>query len=174
MSAASSKKLQKLERIISQICASIADLGGRTSPDDHPDALLVTAKELSTILRNYLGGDAGIAVQLVLDDIAIERHRQIDVEHFNASHDDEYKAGELPRAAAAYALAAAVDDATRAWVTDQLPRSQYGWKFLETLTLVWPVRWSRTWFKPKDRRHDLVRAGALIVAEIERLDRGAA
>jgi hypothetical protein len=36
---------------------------------------------------------------------------------------------------------------------------------------VWP--WSREWWQPKDRRRDLVRAGALIVAEIERLDRAA-
>ena len=33
----------------------------------------------------------------------------------------------------------------------------------------WP--WSLDWWKPKDPRRDLVRAGALIVAEIERLDR---
>lgn len=30
---------------------------------------------------------------------------------------------------------------------------------------------SRDWWKPKDRRRNLVKAGALIVAEIERLDR---
>jgi hypothetical protein len=29
------------------------------------------------------------------------------------------------------------------------------------------------WWKPKDRRRDLVRAAALIIAEIERLDRDA-
>lgn len=33
----------------------------------------------------------------------------------------------------------------------------------------WP--WSREWWKPKNPRRDLVKAGALIVAEIERLDR---
>ncbi len=33
----------------------------------------------------------------------------------------------------------------------------------------WP--WSSKWWKPKDRRRDLVRAGALIVAEIKRLER---
>ena len=31
--------------------------------------------------------------------------------------------------------------------------------------------WSRDWWKPKNRRHDLVRAAALLIAEIERLDR---
>ena len=33
----------------------------------------------------------------------------------------------------------------------------------------WP--WVRRWWKPTDRRRDLVKAGALILAEIERLDR---
>jgi hypothetical protein len=33
----------------------------------------------------------------------------------------------------------------------------------------WP--WSLHWWKPKSPRRDLIRAAALIVAEIERLDR---
>ena len=33
----------------------------------------------------------------------------------------------------------------------------------------WP--WDAEWWKPTDRRRDLVKAGALILAEIERLDR---
>lgn len=33
----------------------------------------------------------------------------------------------------------------------------------------WP--WGAEWWKPKEPRRDLVRAGALIIAEIERLDR---
>ena len=34
---------------------------------------------------------------------------------------------------------------------------------------LWP--WAASWWKPKNRRRDLVRAAALIVAEIERIDR---
>jgi hypothetical protein len=33
----------------------------------------------------------------------------------------------------------------------------------------WP--WSQDWWKPTNPRRDLVKAGALIAAEIERLDR---
>lgn len=33
----------------------------------------------------------------------------------------------------------------------------------------WP--WDAKWWKPKNTRRDLVRAGALIVAELERMDR---
>lgn len=37
----------------------------------------------------------------------------------------------------------------------------------------WPRSWSRAWWKPKNPRRDLVRAAALLIAEIERLDRRA-
>jgi hypothetical protein len=36
---------------------------------------------------------------------------------------------------------------------------------------LWPSKWAEHWFKPKDPRRDLVRAAALCIAEIERLDR---
>lgn len=39
---------------------------------------------------------------------------------------------------------------------------------------MWPRAWDLERWKPKDRRRDLIRAAALIVAEIERLDRAAA
>lgn len=39
--------------------------------------------------------------------------------------------------------------------------------------LFWPWTWDRSWWKPTNRRRDLVKAGALILAEIERLDRAA-
>ncbi|MNC99215.1 hypothetical protein D3C83_174210 [compost metagenome] len=38
-----------------------------------------------------------------------------------------------------------------------------------TLEMSWP--WEGCWWKPTGRRRDLVKAGALILAEIERLDR---
>jgi hypothetical protein len=77
-------------------------------------------------------------------------------------------------AAGCYAMFASASDAQRratdlhASMTTDL-RTLKGWSaFLE----IWP--WDRKWWKPKDRRRDLVRAGALILAEIERLDRAAA
>lgn len=36
----------------------------------------------------------------------------------------------------------------------------------------WP--WALEWWKPKDNRRNLIRAAALVIAEIERLDRAAA
>lgn len=98
-----------------------------------------------------------------LEEIAAERQRQISGEGWTPEHDDTQKMGELARAASVYAFCAA--DA----VSPEVARSQ-GASFLPPFD--WP--WSPEWFKPTNRRRDLVKAGALIVAEIERLDRLAA
>jgi hypothetical protein len=45
------------------------------------------------------------------------------------------------------------------------------WAARLALKNFWP--WSIDWCKPGDRRQNLVKAGALIIAEIERLDRAA-
>ena len=82
-------------------------------------------------------------------DVLAERRRQIEVEGWTPAHDDEHKNGEMARAASCYAVGA---PAFMAWD-------------------LWP--WDRKWWKPGDRRRDLVKAGALILAEIERLDRAA-
>jgi hypothetical protein len=84
---------------------------------------------------------------LVCNEIVAERERQIRDEGWTEEHDDDHDCGELADAAACYALG----------------------KPDEVIQKLWP--WESQWWKPKDRRRDLVRAGALIVAEIERLDR---
>lgn len=81
------------------------------------------------------------------DLIRAERERQMAEEGWSASHDDCHRHGELARAAARYALEGLP-------VTGR-PR--------------WP--WSRDWWKPKGRIKNLTRAGALIAAEIDRLQR---
>ncbi len=40
------------------------------------------------------------------------------------------------------------------------------------VSLAWP--WDEQWWKPSTARRDLIKAGALILAEIERIDRVAA
>ena len=89
----------------------------------------------------------------IVAEIADERRRQVDGEGWAPDHDDKHTDGEMAVAAACYAMMSATKMAP-----DWVPMS-------------WP--WDRSWWKPKDRRRDLVRAGALIVAEIERLDRAA-
>jgi hypothetical protein len=85
----------------------------------------------------------------VIEEIADERQRQIDVEGWLLSHDDQHETGELARAAACYA-------------GDKR-------KFNRAAPPGWP--WDQSWWKPANKRRDLIKAAALIVAEIERLDR---
>lgn len=86
-------------------------------------------------------------------DVLAERKRQIQVEGWTPEHDDVHTGRKLARAAACYAIADG--------------------SFTPGLTppLAWP--WDHSWFKPRDARSNYVRAGALILAEIERLDRAA-
>jgi hypothetical protein len=92
-----------------------------------------------------------------IDEIAAERRRQIESEGWTAEHDDKHELGEMACAAACYALAGGV--AQSSWLREIISR-------------IFP--WEMRWWKPIDRRRDLIKAGALIVAEIERLDRSAA
>lgn len=84
-----------------------------------------------------------------LRDVIAERHRQISAEGFTPEQDDRYTDGELGVAAACYIMA------------DVEPGSD--------VPELWP--WSVEYWKPTNLRRDLVKAGALILAEIERLDR---
>ena len=85
--------------------------------------------------------------------IAAERLRQMREEGWTAENDDEFENGELALAGAAYALAAVDDIADE--VTSSLVRR------------LWP--WTAEWWKPKGPLRDLVRAGALLAAEIDRV-----
>ena len=93
-------------------------------------------------------------IKTVIKEIEAERRRQINDEGWTTENDDGHDGGEMAKAASCYALQAAGDP--RGYVIDEPPD-------------IWP--WSKRWWKPKSPRRDLVRAAALIVAEIERLDR---
>lgn len=110
-----------------------------------------------------------------IDDIAAERQRQISAEGWTEAHDDAHDGGEMAAAAACYLIhthhrtefkLAPVMTETGVRSADDPRYVQVGNRSVPKL---WP--WQGQWWKPKDRRRDLVRAGALIVAEIERLDR---
>jgi hypothetical protein len=90
-------------------------------------------------------------------DVLDERARQQDVEGWTPDRDDGYVQFELGKAAAGYVAAAILWDETRESAALRTPPG------------IWP--WHRDWWKPTDRRRDLVKAAALIIAEIERLDR---
>lgn len=96
-------------------------------------------------------------------DIVAERNRQRSREGWTEEHDDEHREGELAKAAACYAWAATLaSDVRRVMASGS-------WSEAVILRRLWP--WGRSWWKPKSPREDLVKAAALIVAEIERIDR---
>ena len=102
-----------------------------------------------------------------LDLITAERQRQIDAEGWTPEHDDEHVGDEIARAAAVYAL----PDSVRA----RIPGMFGHWTLDGMLTDVWrdgiwpwPGSFKAT---PDDRIRELVKAGALIAAEIDRLQR---
>lgn len=100
------------------------------------------------------------AYSKAITDVINERQRQIEKEGWSLNHDDEHDDGEMARAAACYAACGSVTSIESAF------------RMSDLLKELWP--WSRDWWKPKDPRRDLVRAGALILAEIERIDRASA
>ncbi|EEW1782580.1 hypothetical protein D6924_00100 [Escherichia coli] len=85
-------------------------------------------------------------------DVIAERQRQKAVEGWTSEHDDAYQNSELADAAACYAINAH---------NQGLSTPAH-----------WP--WAPDWWKQSGPRRDLVKAGALILAEIERIDRAAA
>ena len=111
----------------------------------------------------------------VLIDIVNERGRQA-MKGFDAQHDDNHPEGELARAAACYAwphVVSHTDSFGRPLDANGRPRPmtdaelKHSWSYVPALR--WP--WSGASWKLKDTRSNLVRAAALIVAEIERIDR---
>ena len=82
--------------------------------------------------------------------ISIERHRQVEQEGWTPQHDDEHTNSALIDAAICYA-------------TEHFASHDTSLEPPEG----WP--WDSSWWKPKDPVANLVRAGALIAAEIDRL-----
>lgn len=99
-----------------------------------------------------------------IDDIAAERRRQIEAEGWTPAHDDTHNDGELAEAAACYACP---NPTMGKWFIQGPDGMMYPYD--RPIPQAWP--WHPQWWKPTDRRRDLVKAGALILAEIERLDR---
>ena len=92
-------------------------------------------------------------------DVLNERAAQSSREGFTTDHDDQHECMELAAAGACYAENAAIHreyDKTEEYECISAPPE-------------WP--WGGEWWKPKGCRQDLVRAAALIIAEIERIDR---
>lgn len=154
------------------VVQSVSEIPDRDSPEDQPEMMLVTGPELTNIIASAFESDdeattlAGGALPNAQDeqtaaarDVLAERRRQISHEGYDHAHDDEHPSGEIAARAAFYAMPPAARD----WTAEGF---DYGNTFGEA---IWPERWSMP--KTADRRRELVKAGALILAEIERIDR---
>jgi hypothetical protein len=106
-----------------------------------------------------------------LHSVIAERRRQIMVEGWAPAHDDEHKRGEMALAAACYAAHTATWSYIRHGFRAEGGLYRVYQTAQEFVGRMWP--WAREWWKPKDERSNLVRAAALLIAEIERLDRAA-
>lgn len=99
-----------------------------------------------------------------IERIAAERKRQIEQEGWTPDHDDEHDDASLAVAGACYAgmahyLNTARNEHQRQIMTEEADPS-----------VLWP--WDERWWKPSaDRIRNLEKAGALIAAEIDRLER---
>lgn len=120
-------------------------------------AASVGMHDLVARINNALATDTSEMIPSpALVDVLAERRRQIDLEGYTTERDDQYVNGELSEAAAAYAF--------WSFTSRLLPPNRK----LEP-PASWP--WDREHWKPTTQRHMLIKAGALILAELERLDR---
>lgn len=116
----------------------------------HKEQLEKLSIELDAAKQRIAELEGGAFNPAILDVVA-ERQRQQLVEGWTPEHDNAYQNSELADAAACYAIHA----------------HNQGF----STPAHWP--WSPDWWKQSGARRDLVKAGALILAEIERIDRAA-
>ncbi|HDN2888876.1 hypothetical protein M4C62_24640 [Klebsiella pneumoniae] len=107
------------------------------------------------VMAYKLASPQASTVTAAAADVLAERKRQVTTEGWTPEHDDQHVNFEMAIAGGLYAISA-VD-------------SHH--KLRNSAPSAWP--WDRKWWKPDGPRRDLVKAGALILAEIERLDRAA-
>lgn len=135
--------------------ADIAALRAATVNEEWPTPIDVA--RLSALLDYVEGMRSG-----PLGRISAEREAQTSREGYDASHDDVHIRGELASAAATYALPHRQRDFGPPITGPSVPRT-------------WP--WSDQWKPspvgdfPNGRLRELEKAGALIVAEMERIER---
>lgn len=114
----------------------------------------MSGSAMRAAMMEFTHGPTELVRTLALTDVVGERLRQQDAEGWTPEHDDMHKGGQLALAAACYTLAS-----HRLTSHGEVPG-------------IWP--WAPSFWKPTYGRRDLVKAGALILAEIERLDRAGA
>lgn len=107
--------------------------------------------------------------------IAVERQRQVEKEGWTPEHDDEHDDDSLTFAAVCYALPREFQPMKTKTDQEDVSGGRGDcpvWGPVKyRVPKLWPDSWHGVWWNPKNRIHDLARAGALIAAEIDRLQR---
>jgi len=93
--------------------------------------------------------------------ITEERQRQISQEGWTPENDDKYEHGQLAAAAVTYT--------DTHLIRHTYKEEKAGEMIADLMMDRWP--WDEEWFKPTSSIRDLTKAGALIAAEIDRLQR---
>jgi hypothetical protein len=149
-----------------QHITSHLDMAGRFNVDEavafqqeHPETAVFPDVEGAAVASNTGGAALSGVCQVML-----ERSRQENEEGWTPEHDDQHVSGELNDAALAYAYASALQS------RGETLRYILGLDGSGDLPKPWP--WGAYWWKPsEDPIRNLVKAGALICAEIDRLER---
>lgn len=146
--------LEKAQQVDEELCKLLSPGVEYMDPPDGGDVEPIEqVRRMVADYRQRIAELESHTVTAAAADVLAERKRQVTAEGWTPGHDDEYEHGELADAAGCYALSSELFDCA-----GEPPRP-------------WP--WPDEWWKPTNRRRDLVKAGALILAEIERLDRAA-
>lgn len=153
---ANRKNLEKAQKSNEFLKGQLSELANFNPDWDKLEASYDSWREVAAellVAKERIAELESRTVSAAASDVLAERQRQVTAEGWTPGHDDEYEHGELADAAGCYALSSELFDCA-----GEPPRP-------------WP--WPDEWWKPTNRRRDLVKAGALILAEIERLDRAA-
>ncbi len=160
------EELEKAQQRISELDIKNCELDSLTQRwaverAENADRIAELESQLKSAENNDIDARCHIAelesrtVTAAAADVLAERKRQVTTEGWTPEHDDQHVNFEMAIAGGLYAISA-VD-------------SHH--KLRNSAPSAWP--WDRKWWKPDGPRRDLVKAGALILAEIERLDRAA-
>lgn len=132
------------------------------------DAMLLERGEPAGTINLMLVDNRPYSRALVA--VITEKRRIVDQEGYTPAHDDTHVSRELARAGVAYAQ----HYVERQWLHTGLDgkgdfADPDSYKEDEAPD-VWPDEWLKAW-KPKNPRRDLIRSIALLLCEVERIDR---
>lgn len=154
---------RQIIEVLVEVLATIAEMVGLPRDTDEPEVIV---HRLRQQLAAPVPADDEAADGVAL--IAAERHRQVDVEDWTAEHDDQHRHCELLDAARCYVNQGRTwfPEFTHRYDTDPGAMLDQNWPW-------WAGEEPEGWKPSGDPITDLVKAGALICAEIDRLQRAA-